>query len=192
MNSLLIVIDFINDIVHPDGKISSVAQSVEDNHVMQHANGAIKQARSQSVPVVYVKVGFSANYVECPRNSPVFGRAKELGALQLNTWGTQFHDEIDVHSADTIVIKHRISPFYSTSLQSILKAQHIDHVIVCGVSTNMAVETLARDLHDRDYQITVLKDACAAADLATHKASLKNIGRIARVCNVGEFKIPIV
>ncbi len=41
--------------------------------------------------------------------------------------------------------------------------------------------------HDRDYAITILEDACAAADANEHHASLRMLGRIAEVCKVAQL-----
>ncbi len=183
MNTLLLCIDFINDIIHPKGKIAASAKFVAEHQVIQHANAAIATARVKNIPIVFVKVGFSPNYIECPAHSPVFAKAKELGALQLGTWGTELHEELDVQPNDTIIMKHRVSALYATSLATILTAQRIEKVIICGVSTNMTVETTTRELHDRDYQVIVLSDACGATTQEIHTASLTTLARIATVQN---------
>ena len=179
MNKALLVIDFINDIVHPDGKISRCAPMVDKHHTMTHANTAIQYARTHHLPLLHVKVGFSANYIECPPHSPLFGAAKQYQALQLNTWGTEFHEAMDVRPEDTIIIKHRISAYYATSLATILDAQRCNHLLICGVSTNMAIESTARELHDRGIGVTVIADACAAESESVHDASLHSLSKIA-------------
>jgi len=187
MKTLLLVIDFINDIVHPDGKRSATAAYVAEYEVMQQANKTIAIARQKNIPIVHVKVGFSANYIECPSNSPLFSKAKQDNALQLGTWGTEFHQQMDVREKDTIIIKHRVSALYATPLESILRANQIDTVIVSGVSTNMAVTTVTRELHDRDYKVIVVKNACGAATLEAHQATLNALSRIATTCDVNEL-----
>lgn len=186
-SQLLLVIDFINEIVHPDGKIPSCAAMCEEKQVMSHANQAMVRARQCSTPVVHVKVGFSADYIECPEHSPMFSAAKKYAALELGTWGTEFHANMDVQSCDHVIVKHRVSAYYATPLAAILDAQQIKHVVLCGVSTNMAIETTARELHDRGFMVTVLADACAAADDATHQATLHSLARCAQVVTTAEW-----
>ncbi len=187
MKAILLVIDFINDIVHPDGKRSATAPYVADNHVMQHANEAIAIARKKNISIIHVKVGFSPSYIECPLHSPLFGTAKESNALQLGKWGTEFHEEMNVQEGDTVIVKHRVSALYATPLETILTAKQIDTVIVSGVSTNMAIDTVTRELHDRDYKVIVVKDACGAATLEAHAATLATLERIAVTCNANEL-----
>lgn len=189
MKTILLVIDFINDIVHPDGKRSAVAAYVAENQVIKHANETIAIAREKGIPIVHVKVGFSPSYIECPLHSPLFGKSKQDKALQLGEWGTEFHTEMDVQANDTIIVKHRVSSLYATPLEAILRANQIDTIIVCGVSTNMAVDTTTRELHDRDYKVIVVKDACGASNVEAHEASLATLKRIAVTCNAGELCI---
>ncbi|MCD6046385.1 MAG: yecD [Gammaproteobacteria bacterium] len=184
MNTLLLCIDFINDIVHPEGKIAASAQYITEHQVIEHANEAIAAARKKHIPIVQVKVGFSKDYRECPKHSSLFGKALELGALQLNSWGCEFHERLNVEPEDTIIIKHRVSALYATPLEAILRANNITQIVLCGVSTNMAIETAVRELHDRDYEVIILTDACGAASSEIHQASLASLSRIARILPV--------
>lgn len=183
----LLVIDFINDLMHPDGKTSGAAIYVKEHQVIEHANQAITIARQQDFPILFVKVGFSANYLECPSTSPMFSRAKQLQALQLNTWGTEFHQALDVKPNDPIIIKHRVSAFYATGLETFLRANQIQELYICGVSTDMAIQTTAREAHDRDYQAIVIKDACGAMTPELHNNAIKGLERIVSVVSVNQL-----
>ncbi len=186
-NTLLLSIDFINDIVHPEGKIASVAAEVSQHAVLDCANQALALARQNQILCAHVVVGFSSHYIECPQASPVFGRAPQLGALQLGQWGTQIHDALQVLADEPLIIKHRVSAFYNTDLETILRANRVDTLVLMGVSTQMAIETTAREAHDRDYQVVILSDACAAANQQVHQASLFSLSRLARVCRVDQW-----
>lgn len=117
----------------------------------------------------------------------MFGRARQFGALSLADSGTDFHPELNVQPGDLVLTKPRVSPFYGTALESALRANRIEHLYVCGVSTSWAIQGAVRDGHDRDYTITILEDACAAADAAEHQASLRMLGRIAEIIKVAEL-----
>lgn len=179
MKTALLVLDLINDIIHPNGKIAAAADLVNQYQVIDHANRVIAVARENNLPIVFVKVGFHAGYPECSETSPVFNRAKELGALQLNTWGTEFHEAVNITRDDVVITKHRISAFYATALEAILRANQIEDLLILGVSTDMAVQTTAREAHDRDYKVTIVSDACCASSLETHENTLKLLQKIA-------------
>ncbi|WP_394209103.1 cysteine hydrolase family protein [Enterovibrio calviensis] len=179
MLNALIVIDFINDIVHPQGKIPSCALQVSQKQVIENANVAIRWARAHHHLLVFIKVGFHPSYQDQPKRSPMFGKANEIGALKLDAWGTQFHDDLDVQDSDLVVVKPRVNPFFNTSLDSILRANQIDSVFLCGVSTGWAIESAARDAHDRDYSVHIVADACTAHSEDEHQTSLQLLERIA-------------
>jgi nicotinamidase-related amidase len=177
----LLVIDFINDIVHSDGKIAGSAAYIKKYKVIEHANKAIAAAREQKIPIFFVKVGFSSNYLECPMHSPLFRRAKEFKALQLNSWGTEFHETLNFQSSDNVIVKHRVSAFYATDLETYLRANQIQKLYLCGVSTDMTIQTTAREAHDRDYKVAVIKDACGAMTEELHENTIKSLERIAMI-----------
>lgn len=82
--------------------------------------GAIKRAREAGILVGFVRVGFSAGYPECPPNSQVFSAAPQHGLFKLGGWGTEIHPDLEQREGDIQVVKHRVSPFYSTTLEVIL------------------------------------------------------------------------
>lgn len=188
MNTAIIVLDFINDIVAKDGKISSCASHVAERHVIQKANVALQWARKQHWLVVLVKVGFSEHYLQQPKNSPIFGKAHQFQALKLGSWGTEFHSELDVNDNDCVIVKARVSPFYATHLEAVLRANKIERLVICGVSSTWAVQAAARDGHDRDYEIVILEDACAAANEEEHQLSMKQMSRIAKIIPVKDLE----
>lgn len=192
MKTALLVIDFINDIVHPDGKISGSAAYIKEHQVIENVNRAIHFARKNNIPIVFVKVGFNLNYLECPENSPIFSHAKKQQALKLNTWGTEFHEALDKQLHDLVIIKHRVSVFYSTSLEAYLRANQIQTLLIAGVSTDMAVQTTARDAHDRDYKVIIVADACGAASKEAHENALKLLQRLTVVTNTNDLTIEML
>ena len=70
--SALLVIDLQNDMIHPDGKLAGCAKMVAEIHLIEKANTAIRSARKNGWPIIFIRVGFSADYAECPTTSPLF------------------------------------------------------------------------------------------------------------------------
>ncbi|RBH46009.1 cysteine hydrolase, partial [Pseudomonas sp. MWU13-2860] len=54
-------------------------------------------------------------------------------------------------------------------------------------SSTWAVQAAARDAHDRDYQVLVLEDGCAAASEEEHQVSMRQLATIARVIRLDEL-----
>jgi nicotinamidase-related amidase len=184
-HTAFLVIDFINDIAHLQGKIARSAERIAKNGVIANANKLIAHARKQKALLIFVRVGFSPGYPECPKHSPLFGGAFTHGALQLGTWGTEWHEDLDVQPQDITIVKHRVSCFYATPLPALLGAQQIHTLILSGTATNMAIEHTARDAHDRDLRVFVASDACESATEESHIAALQSMQRF---CSVMDTK----
>ena len=184
----ILIMDFINDIVNTDSAIAKAAACVKQGHVIKHANAVIEFGRKKKLPIIFVKVGFSPNYIECPdQPTSLFRQVPSFKAYQLGTWGTEFHPDLDYQKGDTVVTKHRISAFYATDLEAILRAQEINQLVLCGVSTDLVVQTTARDAHDRDYEVIVITDACAADDEQTSNNVFSLLGKVARLTTCQSF-----
>jgi ureidoacrylate peracid hydrolase len=60
--------------------------------------------------------------------------------------------------------------------------------LVCGVATNVCVETTARDAYMYDYYVTMIDDCSAAYDAKLHMATLENMRRhFGLVASAGEI-----
>jgi nicotinamidase-related amidase len=189
MKAALICIDYINEIVSQAGKLSGKGyyNFVSTHDTLNHLARAQRHFRSEGSLVIHVGLGFSANYLEHPAGSLLLGKAKEFKALQLGAWGTEFHNTVAPLEGDSVLTKHRISAFYNTALDTILRTQDIRHLYLAGVATDLAVQSAARDAHDRDYVITILADCCAAASDEDHKSSLATLQKIAAVKSLADL-----
>jgi len=189
MTSLYLVLDMQNDLVHPDGPNGSgpLGEQVRARNVIANTARAIERARAAGMKVGFVRVGFSAGYPECPPKSPVFGGAPKAGLFKLGQWGTEIHPDLEQRDGDVQVVKHRVSPFYSTTLEAQLRALGVDTLYVSGVSTQAVVQAAVRDAHDRDYAVHVLEDCCAAHSAQEHENSMGSIARFCTITNSHEF-----
>lgn len=187
MKTAFIGLDYIVDIMHPDGKIARSAQQAAERGIVAKANEVLAHAKAHDWLAILVKVGFKTGYHEAPKSSPMFGKAQQFGALALDGPGTAFHPELDAGLADMVIEKPRVNAFYGTPLEPALRAQDIKRLVVGGVSTAWAVQSLVRDAHDRDYSVVVVEDICAAASHEEHLASIDMLRTIARIVSVSEL-----
>jgi len=189
-NTAVVLIDFINEIVDPKGKLSGkgYAAFAATHDTMAKVGLLLATARSSGMPVIHVRVGFSPEYQEQPLQSPLFGGAKKFGALLLGTWATEFHPSAVPLPSELIVQKHRVSAFFNTSLDLILRNNNITNVLICGVATDLAVQSAAKDAHDRDYAVTVLADCCIAASDKDHDEAIRMISKVAAITDIETYR----
>jgi len=189
LRTLFLTVDFINDIVHRDGRIPTCHNMVSERGVIARSNQALAWAREQGYLVAHVKVGFPPSYANCPAHSPIFGKAPQAGALDLEGWGTRFHADLAVRDDEPVIVKPRVSAFYNTGLEALLRANRVERLILAGVSTCHAIELSAREAHDRDYRVVVLRDCCASASEAQHERTLQGgLGRVAEILTLEQAR----
>ena len=77
---------------------------------------------------------------------------------------------------DEIVIdKPGKGAFYATELGDLLQKYGIENLLVCGVTTEVCVNTTVREANDRGYRCVVLADCCASYFPEFHEMGLKMI-----------------
>jgi nicotinamidase-related amidase len=181
--SIYLVLDMENDLVHEDGPNGKgpMGEQVRQRGILARTAAAIAKARQAGILVGFVRVGFSPEYQECPKSSPIFSGAPRNGLFKLGAWGTEIHASLEQRPGDIQVVKHRVSPFYSTTLEAQLRAQGVTRIYCSGVSTQAVVQATVRDAHDRDYEVVVLEDACAAHSAEEHANSMQSIARFCTI-----------
>lgn len=182
-NTALVVLDLINGITESE----QYKPYLTSHQVIAKINQLIAHARKKNYLIIFVKVGFSDQYTELAHRSPLFIRNKTHGWLKLSEKSTDFTPDLDYRAEDIVITKHRINAFYGTPLEAILNANDIQNLILCGVSTNLAVEGTARDAHDRNYRVIVASNACGATDETNQEKSLSILRLMTSVKTVHEI-----
>ena len=106
---------------------------------------------------------------------------------QEGTWGADFY-VVQPWPDDDVIIKHRYSAFVGTELDTLLRARVWRTSSSWAVTTNVCVESTARDGYMRDYHIIVVEDCTASYSEEPHQATLANIRRaFGRVATTDEI-----
>jgi biuret amidohydrolase len=88
---------------------------------------------------------------------------------------SKVHDEIAPLPNEKVILKHRYSAFYNTDLETVLRCQHIEDLVIAGIMTNMCCESTARDAYYRDYRVFFPADGTGSINEEMHVASLLNL-----------------
>ena len=75
------------------------------------------------------------------------------------------HPLMDVRPGDVVLGKPRFGSFHGTDLELILRSRGIDTLILGGISTNVCVDTTAREAAVREFRVLFLSDGTANFDL---------------------------
>ena len=81
------------------------------------------------------------------------------GGLRQNTWGYEILADLNPdNDEDWFVEKTRLSAFYNTSLEVILRGLGTETLIITGVLTNQCVGATTKDAIFRDFKPIVIED----------------------------------
>jgi ureidoacrylate peracid hydrolase len=174
----LLVIDMQNGFCHPDGSFATLGLDVSMcTAAIAGCAGLVEDARAAGVPVVYTRYVYRPDYrdggVLVHDLMPDLATARSLAA---GSWDAELVDELSPREDEFVVDKNRYSAFYGTGLEPILTSLGVRRLVVCGVTTNMCVETTVRDASQRDYLTFVVSDATGELDRARHDSALATLG----------------
>jgi ureidoacrylate peracid hydrolase len=176
--SALLVIDLQNGFCHPDGSFAKLGLDVSmTGAAVAGCRRLVDAARAAAVPVIYTRYVYRADYRDGGvLTAEVMPALADSGALVEDTWDAELVDELDVRDDEFVIDKNRYSAFYGTRIEPILTSLRVRDLVLCGVTTNMCVETTARDASQRDYRTFMVSDACGELDRSRHDAALFTIG----------------
>jgi nicotinamidase-related amidase len=90
--------------------------------------------------------------------------------------------ELKPEITDIVITKRQWGAFYGTELDLQLRRRGVDTIILCGISTNVGVESTARDAYERGYEQIFVEDAMAARDVEDHRHTVRTVfPRIGRI-----------
>lgn len=174
----VLVVDVQNDYCHENGRLNRKDvfdfYSVEFTQKMiPRLEAFVSRAREARVPVIWI----GTEYSEWTTSKSWLhrGSGRPLRICEPGTWGAEWYEPLHPSESELVVVKHRYSPFINTPLDTVLRARGIESVVITGVTTNVCVESTARDAFMRDYSVIAVSDCVASYDPEVHEASLRNI-----------------
>lgn len=100
--------------------------------------------------------------------------------LQAGTAGNALVDVVAAVEPALFIKKNVNSAFYGdVDLHAWLQSEGVSELVICGIQTNMCVETTARMAGNLGYDVTVVLDATRTFDLQTDVAGLGVVMRTA-------------
>ncbi|GAB1799404.1 isochorismatase family protein [Priestia megaterium] len=87
----------------------------------------------------------------------------------------EFDPRLNVQENDYIVTKRQWGAFFGTDLDLQLRRRGIDTIVLCGIATNIGVESTAREAFQYGYNQIFITDAMATFTKEEHEATLSYI-----------------
>lgn len=156
--TVLVNIDLQNDFLHADGWYASSGVDIAHmQRVIEPTNRLVAACRSSGVQIVWTRHGTHG----LEDGGPFMQLRPFLreGGLRVGTWGYELLAELEPQAEDWFVEKNRLSAFFQTNLELVLRGLDAETVLIAGVLTNQCVGATCKDALFRDFKPIVVEEA---------------------------------
>jgi nicotinamidase-related amidase len=191
----VVVTDPQRDFLSEDGVVwGVVGASVEANDTVAHLQQLMGAAHAAKVPIFISphyyyphdhQWNFGGALEKMMHAVGMFDREGALTTTGFSGSGADWHEplrELIEHENVVVVSPHKVYGPESNDLVLQLRKRGIDKVILAGMSANLCVEAHLRELTEQGFEVAVVKDATAGAQLPGgdfYEAALLNFRMIA-------------
>jgi biuret amidohydrolase len=180
----LVIIDMQRDFLEAGGFGETLGNDVSRlATAIKPIASVLRAARDLGILVIHTREGHLPDLSDAPaakveRGAPSLriGDPGPMGRILIR--GEPGHDIIPALyplATEIIIDKPGKGAFYATSLDDILQKHAIANLLVCGVTTEVCVNTTVREANDRGYRCVVLADGCASYFPQFHEIGLNMI-----------------
>ena len=193
--SALIVVDMQNDFCSEGGVLSALGMDTSRNQALYDPiNRALVAARAQRLPVLWLnwgvrrdganlspgtrytfsdKIRFTGLGAPVPLNGP---RTEAHRLLTQGEWGAAIVDALDQNPEDIYVDKQRMSGFWDTPLDSILRTLQVKTLFFTGINSDHCVLSTLMDASFSGYDTVLIEDCTATTSPGyCHEAAIHNV-----------------
>jgi nicotinamidase-related amidase len=180
----LVIIDMQRDFLEPGGFGETLGNDVSQlSRAVKPCADVLAAAREAGILVVHTREGHLPDLSDAPpakieRGAPSLriGDPGPMGRILIR--GEAGHDIISAlypRDDEIVIDKPGKGAFYATELGDLLQKYGIENLLVCGVTTEVCVNTTVREANDRGYRCVVLADCCASYFPEFHDIGLRMI-----------------
>jgi nicotinamidase-related amidase len=171
----IVVIDMQNDFCHPDGWLAHIDVDITPARApIAPLKTLLPELRSADIPVIWVNWGNRPDLLNISAGlrhvyNPT-GEGVGLGdplpkthapVLTAGSWAAAVVDELEQKPQDIRVDKYRMSGFWDTPLDSILRNLGRTTLFFAGVNADQCVMTTLQDANFLGYDCVLLRDCTA-------------------------------
>src|SRR6202142_421972 len=180
----LVIIDMQRDFMEPGGFGETLGNDVSLlATAVKPIASVLSAARDMGMLVVHTREGHLPDLSDAPpakveRGAPSLrvGDPGPMGRILIR--GEAGHDiipELYPLAGEIGIERPGKGAFYATELTDVLQKYGIENLLVCGVTTEVCVNTTVREGNDRGYRCVVISDGCASYFPEFHEMGLKMI-----------------
>jgi nicotinamidase-related amidase len=183
-HAALVIIDMQRDFLEPGGFGAVLGNDVSLlRRAIEPTQRVLAATRAAGMLVIHTREGHRPDLSDLPPAKKARGRLKvgigDAGPMgRILVQGEPGHDiinELAPIAGEPVVDKPGKGAFHATDLDAILRNRGITQLIVCGVTTEVCVNTTVREANDRGYECLVLEDCVGSYFPEFHEMGLRMI-----------------
>lgn len=163
----LIIIDMQRDFVMPGGFGEALGNDVTPlQTTITPISNLLTRAREIGMLIIHTREGHRPDLTDCPpsklkrgRGEKTIGDTCSMGRLLIRgEYGQDIISELYPIAGEVVLDKPGKGAFFATDLNHILHNKGIEFLIVCGVTTEVCVNTTVREANDRGFECLIPED----------------------------------
>ena len=167
----LLIIDMQRDFLEPGGFGEMLGNDVSRlRSAIQPCQTLLQRARQLDLLIIHTREGHRPDLADAPPSKLTrggldtgIGDPGPMGrVLVRGEYGHDIIPELYPEPGEPLIDKPGKGAFYETDLHLILQNRDIRTLIVCGVTTEVCVNTTVREANDRGYECLVPADCVAS------------------------------
>ncbi len=183
-HTAVLMIDMQRDFLEPGGFGAMLGNDVSLlRPIVPACARLLALARAEGLAVIHTQEAHDAQLADCPPSKRARGALScgigdpgPLGrVLVAGEPGAGFVPELLPQPGDIVLRKPGKGAFHATSLDAILHAQGITHLLIGGVTTEVCVQSTMREANDRGYECLLVTDCAASYFPQFHAAVIEMV-----------------
>ena len=183
-HTAVVMIDMQRDFLEPGGFGAMLGNDVSLlRPIVPACARLLALARRHGMAVIHTQEAHDAQLADCPPSKRARGALScgigdpgPLGrVLVAGEPGAGFVPELQPQSGDIVLRKPGKGAFHATSLDAILHAQGITHLLIGGVTTEVCVQSTMREANDRGHECLLVTDCAASYFPQFHAAVIEMV-----------------
>ena len=195
-NTALILIGFQNDYFAQDGILKDfIDESAKETQALSNSLRLLDALVDTPILAIQTPIQFTDDYSELGNPVGILKAIKDVGAFKRSGPGGAVIEQFKAHGdrIQTVPGKHGLNAFSNTDLETILKDNTIENIVLAGAVTSICIDSTGRSAHERGFGVTVLSDCTCGrtqmeqdfyceqvlplyADVSTSEELLKKLG----------------
>ena len=164
----VLVLDVQNDLV-------KMTPRIREDRVLENIASVIAAARRRKVPVIHITASVRADFLDIPRDNPLWDGLRNSRQLIFGTKGAAIHPKVRPLKSELVLNKTCVDPFLTTNLGQALQNHDVNTVVLTGLWTNWVVEATARHASDMGYRVFIPRECVASNTVENHDFAINRI-----------------